>query len=84
MGLSLVLCDDLERWDGGGEGGRIKWEGLYVYIWLIQAVVQQKLTQHCKAINYIPFKEVKILLLVFCFPLVLIRNLLLSKTNTVY
>jgi len=25
-------------------------EGIYVYIWLIHVVVQQKLTQHCKAI----------------------------------
>ena len=29
--LSLVLCDDLEGWDGG-VGGRLKWEGIYVYI----------------------------------------------------
>ena len=25
------------------------WEGIYAYIWLIHVAVQQKLTQHCKA-----------------------------------
>ena len=45
---------------GEGKGGRIKLEGIYVSIWLIHAVIQQKLTQHCKAINYIPFKEIDI------------------------
>ena len=32
--------------------GTDKWqvkEGIYVYVWLIHFVVQQKLTQHCKA-----------------------------------
>ena len=48
--LSLVLCDDLEGWDGGGVQGRFKREGIYEYIWLIQFIVQQKLTKHCKAI----------------------------------
>ena len=43
-----MLRDDLEKWDRGGreipEGGDI-----YVYRWLIHAVVQQKVTRHCKA-----------------------------------
>ena len=47
-----MLCDDLEGWDR--EGGREAQEGgdmgIYVYILLIPSVVQQKLTQHCKAI----------------------------------
>ena len=47
-----MLCDDLEGWDR--EGGREAQEGedigIYVCIWLIQVVVQQKLTQHCEAI----------------------------------
>ena len=34
---------------GSGVGGRSKREEIYVYIWLIDFVVQQKLTQHCKA-----------------------------------
>ena len=47
-----MLCDDLEGWDREGrretqEGGDM---GIYVCIWLIHFVVQQKLTQHCKAI----------------------------------
>ena len=29
-------------------GGRFKREGIYVYLWLSH-VIQQKLTQHCKA-----------------------------------
>ena len=48
--LSLVLCDILEGCDGGWVGGRFKREGIYVYILLIHFVVQQKPTQHCKAI----------------------------------
>ena len=34
---------------GGGVKG-LKREGIYAYIELIHAVIQQKLTQHCKAI----------------------------------
>ena len=30
-------------------GGRLKREGIYVYLWLIHVGVQQKLVQHCKA-----------------------------------
>ena len=42
-------------------GGRSKREGICVYIWLILFVVQQKLTQHCKAT--IPqFKKKKIVM----------------------
>ena len=48
IGLGLVLCDDLDGW-GEVVGGRLRREGTYVYIWLIHFVVQQKLTQHCKA-----------------------------------
>ena len=30
--ISWVLCDDLEGWDRGEVGGRLKKEGIYVYI----------------------------------------------------
>ena len=30
-------------------GRKSKKEGIYIYIWLIDFVVQQKVTQHCKA-----------------------------------
>ena len=47
-----MLCDDLEGWDR--ESGREAQEGgdmgIYVCIWLIYFVVQQKLTQHCEEI----------------------------------
>ena len=48
----MVLCDHLEGWDRDGgremqEGGDM---GIYVYIYLIHFVIQQKLTHHCKAI----------------------------------
>ena len=47
-----MLSDHLEGWDREAgketqEGGDM---GIYVYIWLIHFVVQQKQTQHCKAI----------------------------------
>ena len=50
--LSLVLCDNLEEWDGGGvgEGRRFKRKGTYVYVRLIHVVVWQKPTEHCKSI----------------------------------
>ena len=42
-------CDDLEGWDGGG--GREGKEGGYAgNTETIHFVVQQKLTQHCKAV----------------------------------
>ena len=44
--LSLVLCDGLE----GRDGRRSKKEGLYVNVWPIHLVVEQKVTQHYKAI----------------------------------
>ena len=47
----MVLCDDLEGWDGGRVPGRSKREGTHVYIKLIHFIVQQKLTQHYKAIT---------------------------------
>ena len=45
-----MLCDDPEGWVG--EVGRMrKREGIYVYLELIPVVVQQNLTQHCKALS---------------------------------
>ena len=50
-GSSAWCCDDLEGSDGGnGVERRTKRVGIYVFTWLIHFVVQQKLTQHCKAI----------------------------------
>ena len=49
---SKKKCDHLEGWDR--EGGREAQEGgdmgIYLCIWLIHFVVQQKLTQYCEAI----------------------------------
>ena len=46
-----MLCDDLDGWDKGAHGmvGRSKRQGICVYIRLIHFLVQQKLTQQCKA-----------------------------------
>ena len=30
--LSLVLCDDLDGWDGGGGGRKSKREKIYMYV----------------------------------------------------
>ena len=43
-----MLCDDLEGWDVVGR--EVQEGGDYAYIELIHFIVQQKLTQHCKAI----------------------------------
>ena len=47
----LLLHDDLEEWDEVGSGRETQ-EGRdgYMYMRLIHIVVQQKLTQYCKAI----------------------------------
>ena len=45
-----MLYDSLEGWVGGEVAGRFKWEGIYVYLWLIHADVWQKPTQYRKAI----------------------------------
>ena len=45
-----MFCEDLDGWDGE-VGGRFKRERAYVYIWLIQFVEEQKVTQHCKVIK---------------------------------
>ena len=45
-----MLCVDLEGWVGEG-GGMLKREGICVYLQPILVVVQQKLTQHCKALS---------------------------------
>ena len=44
---SLVLCDDLEGWDGE-VGGRLKRKEIHVHLRLIHVVVWQKQTQHCE------------------------------------
>ena len=46
-----MLCDDLEDWDGD-RGGRLKREGMHVYLQLNNVVVLQKTTHHCKAIIF--------------------------------
>ena len=47
-----MLFERLEQWER--EGGREMQEGgdmeIYIHIQLIHFVVQQKLTQHCKAV----------------------------------
>ena len=45
---NLVLCDNLEGWDG--VRGRFKWEGIRVYLWLIHVDIWQKPMQYFKAI----------------------------------
>ena len=37
--LKQGLCINLEGWMGRQMGGRFKWEGIYVYLWLIHVEV---------------------------------------------
>ena len=46
----MELCDDLVARDGQGERLRREGGGFYVYLGLIDVVVQQKPVQHYKAI----------------------------------
>ena len=48
----MVLCNNLDGWEGVGVGGRLKREGTYVYLWLIHVVLRQKPTQYCKATTF--------------------------------
>ena len=45
-----MLWDNLEVWDGVGDGGRDKREGTCVYLWLTHVDVWQEPAQYCKAI----------------------------------
>ena len=45
-----MLCDDLERWDRGRGGREAQEEGDICIHMLTYFIVQQKLTQHYKAI----------------------------------
>ena len=49
-GLNSALCEDLDGC-GGGEGRRLKREGIHVCIQLIHFPVQQRLTQQYTAIT---------------------------------
>ena len=44
--LKQGLCINLEGWNGEGDGGRFKREGIYVYLWLIwTSLVAQMVTR---------------------------------------
>ena len=45
-----MLCGNPGGWDEGSVGGISEKERIYVYIYMIHLVVQQKVTQHCKAV----------------------------------
>lgn len=49
--LSVVLCKDLDGWDEREVGGRSKREHINAHTQLIHFTVQQRPTQHCKAIT---------------------------------
>ena len=47
----LVLCDNLEGWDGVGGGKEVQEGRTLIYLWLIHIDIWKKPTQHCKAIT---------------------------------
>ena len=51
-GLPMGLGDVVARGIGGGVGEEFKREGICVYLELIHFIVQQKRSQHCKAILF--------------------------------
>ena len=42
----LVLCDNLEGWDGEG-GERVQEGGAHIYLWPVHVDVWQKPSQYC-------------------------------------
>ena len=45
-----MLCDNLEGWDGAGDGSEVQEGGDSGYLWLIHVALWQKPAQYCKAI----------------------------------
>ena len=45
-----MLCDNLEEWDGMGDGRGFRREGTYVDLWLIRVDEWQRPTQYCRAV----------------------------------
>ena len=52
----MVFYDNLGRWDEDGVGKSLKRKGIYGYIKLNHFTVQEKPTEHCKAIIFL-FKK---------------------------
>ena len=51
QGIELGLCNNLERWDGEGDGRQAQEEGTHIYLWLIHVDVwPTKPTKFWKAI----------------------------------
>ena len=48
--LKLGLCDNLEDWNGVGDGREVQEGGDTVYLWLIHVDVWQKPAQYCEAV----------------------------------
>ena len=48
--LKQGFCINVELWDGEGEGGRLKREGIYAYLWLIH-IGLTKNNKFCKTIT---------------------------------
>ena len=51
---NLVLCNNLEGWDGVGGGREVTEGGEYVYLWLFNVDVWKKSSQYC---NYPPINN---------------------------
>ena len=45
-----LFCDNVEGWDGIGDGRRFKREETYINLWLIHVDMWQKPTEYCNAI----------------------------------
>ena len=50
MNKEFSLGSVMTQGDGGGWGGRLKKERIYVYLYQIHFIVQQKLSQHYEVI----------------------------------
>ena len=50
--LKKGLCNNLQGWDGEGDGREFKREGTYVYLWLIHVDTWHKTIKFCKAIIF--------------------------------
>ena len=50
--LKQGLCINLEGWDGGEMGERLKTKGIYVYLWLIHVKVDRKQHNSVKQLSF--------------------------------
>ena len=51
QGTHTGVCDNLEGWDGEGEGREVQERGTFVYLWLIMLIFHRKQLNSVKQLS---------------------------------